>query len=345
MSTNTWHNSITGSGLTFGYLLLSSPSMARKPRIQYPGAVYHVILRGNAGEPIFFSDRDRYRLYLILQYAVEKFGCRIHGFCLMANHLHLVIQIGNISLSRIMQNISLRYTQWINLTWTRTGHVFQGRYKALLLDADAYLLELVRYVHLNPVRAGMVAAPEDYPWSGHRGYLGIEFLPWLTTQWVLSMFAPGSGQAQSAYRVFVADGISEATRRNEFHRGTHEERILGDNRFAEETLSRVNQARRRAFSLTDVIAAVCRRYAISESQFKAQGKTRPYTEARAIAAFFVRESDHLSLTDLAGLLGRDVSALGKAAERIARDVVEGSAVRSMVEALRFDLAKISETLT
>lgn len=131
--------------------------MARKSRIHYPSAVYHVILRGNAGDPVFFEDKDRYRFYLILQYAVETFGCRIHAFCLMNNHIHLVIQVAEISLSRIMQNVSLRFTKWINYTQSRTGHLFQGRYKALLIDAETYLLELVRYVHLNPVRAGIVS--------------------------------------------------------------------------------------------------------------------------------------------------------------------------------------------
>jgi REP element-mobilizing transposase RayT len=110
--------------------------MARKSRIHYPGAVYHAMLRGNAGDPIFFADRDRYRLYLILQYAVEKFGCRIHAACLMTNHIHLVMQVGEMPLSRIMQNVSLRYTKWVNSTQGRTGHVFQERYKALLIDAD-----------------------------------------------------------------------------------------------------------------------------------------------------------------------------------------------------------------
>ena len=157
--------------------------MARKPRIHFPGAFYHVILRGNAGDPVFFGDSDRYRLYLILQSAVEKFGCRIHGYCLMTNHLHLVIQAGETPLSRFMQYVSLRYTKWINLTRGRTGHVFQGRYKALLIDADTYLLELIRYVHLNPVRAGAAPTADSWPWSGHRAYAGLEVVPWLTTDW------------------------------------------------------------------------------------------------------------------------------------------------------------------
>lgn len=311
--------------------------MARKPRIHYPGAVYHVILRGNAGDPIFFDDRDRYRLSLILQYAVEKFGCRIHGFCLMTNHLHLVLQVGDIPLSRIMQNISLRYTKWINFTQSRTGHIFQGRFKALLIDADAYLLELVRYVHLNPVRVEMVAAPEDHPWSGHRGYLGSETLPWLSTEWVLSMLAQGLDNARRDYRMFVAEGIAETTRRGEFHSGTCEGRILGDDSFADDVLSRGNQQRKWEYSLAEVVAAMCRRYGFSESQLKAPGKTRPYNEARAVAAFLVRESDHLSLTELARMFGRDVSALGKAAARIAQDAGEGAAVWHMLEELRAEL--------
>ena len=189
--------------------------MARKPRIHFPSAVYHVILRGNAGDPIFFSDLDRYRLYLIFQYAVERFNCRIHAFCLMRNHAHIVVQTGDIPLSRIMQNISLRFTKWINYSQSRTGHLFQGRYKALLIDADSYLLELVRYIHLNPVRAGIVAAADEYPWSGHGAYLGKEQLPWLTTDYVLSMFSTDAEQARKAYDSFAAysDEVGHLIRR------------------------------------------------------------------------------------------------------------------------------------
>src|SRR5512134_912865 len=200
--------------------------MSRRPRIHYPGAVYHVILRGNAGDPIFFEDRDRYRLYLLLQCAVEKFDCRIHGYCLMTNHIHLVMQTGEMPLSRIMQNVSLRYTKWVNLTRRRTGHVFQGRYKALLIDADRYLLELIRYVHLNPVRAGTATTAESWPWSGHRAYAGMEIVPWLTTDWVLGMLTSQVTTARKAYVSFVNGGVSEG-RRDEFHSGTCEGRLLG----------------------------------------------------------------------------------------------------------------------
>ena len=118
----------------------------------------------------------------------------------MTTHVQLAIQVGEIGLPRIIQNLAFRYTRWGNWRQSRTGHLFQGRYKAVLVDADTYLLELTRYIHLNPVRSGIVRFPEDYPWSGHRAYLGLESIPWLTTEWVLSMFSRRADHARRAYR-------------------------------------------------------------------------------------------------------------------------------------------------
>lgn len=318
--------------------------MARRLRIHYPAALYHVILRGNAGDPIFFDDRDRYRLYLILQYVVEKFRCRIHAFCLMSNHIHLVVQVDDVPLSRIMQNLSLRFTKWINYSRSRTGHLFQGRYKALLVDADAYLLELVRYVHLNPVRAGIVATAEDHPWSGHHGYLGKQLLPWLTTDLVLSMLAAEMAPARKAYASFVLDGMGDG-RRGEFHSGTCEGRILGDDAFSDGILVRVQQKSEREFSLDEVIRAICAHFQITDAQLYASGKVRPMTEARAVAAAIVQGISHLRMTDLAKRLGRDVSALCKAAQRVAGDETSSRIVDEVMDKIRSDCQQISETQT
>lgn len=170
--------------------------MARPPRIHYPGALYHVMLRGNGGADIFFDRNDRYHLYLLLQAGIAKYGHRLHAFCAMSNHLHLAVQVAEVPLSKIMQNVAFRYTRWINRKQGKMGHLFQGRYKAILVDQDAYLLALTRYIHLNPVRAGLVKDPSAYPWSGHRAYVGRESLPWLTTDWVLSQFASHAGHAR-----------------------------------------------------------------------------------------------------------------------------------------------------
>ncbi len=117
--------------------------MARKPRLHVAGGLYHVMLRGNGGQAIFFADADRYHLYLLLQEGIERYGHRVHGFCCMSNHIHLAVQVADIPLAKIMQNLSFRYTRWINQRKKRVGHLFQGRYKAILVDAEGYLLQLV----------------------------------------------------------------------------------------------------------------------------------------------------------------------------------------------------------
>lgn len=288
--------------------------MARKSRIHYPGALYHVILRGNAGDPVFFDEADRCRFYLLLQEGTERFGYRVHAFCCMTNHVHVAFQVGEIPLSRIMQNLSLRYTAWINRRRRRTGHVFQGRYKALLIDGDSYLLELVRYIHLNPVRARMVERPEEFPWSSHRAYLGEEVLPWLTSEWALRLFSSDSEMARTTYAVFVNEGLAEG-RRPEFHSGSCDGRILGDDRFTEDVLHGANEDRPPS-RIPAILEAVCNLYGLTPEALRAPGKSRPASEGRALAALLVREAPQLSLSELGGHLNRDVAALSQAARRL-----------------------------
>jgi hypothetical protein len=136
----------------------------------------------------------------------------------MTNHIHIAIQVGETPLSRIMQNLSLRYTTWINRRMNRSGHLFQRRYKAVLVDADSYLLELVAYIHLNPVRAAMVTSPEEYRWSSHTAYLGTGIVPWLTTEQVLTMFGARRGLAVKQFSQFVGERTGDG-RNKEFHQG------------------------------------------------------------------------------------------------------------------------------
>lgn len=232
----------------------------------------------------------------------------------MRNHVHLIVQVDEVSLSRIMQNVSQRYTKWVNYTQSRTGHIFQGRYKALLVDADSYLLELVRYVHLNPVRAGAVALPEDYLWSSHRHYAGMENVPWLTSDFVLGHFSTAVQKAKATYGTFLHEGMEEGMRA-EFQCGICDGRIVGDETFADDVLLRANQKVERQYPLDEVIAAVCCHFGISADNLKAVGKARPMSEARAVVAAIVQQSPHLRLVSLANVLNRDFSALGKAAQR------------------------------
>ena len=310
--------------------------MARKPRLHYPGAFYHVILRGNAGQDIFFLKKDRGRFFSLLQEGIERYEFRVHAYCLMTNHIHLALQVGDVTLSRIMQNVSFRYTRYINRSRKQVGHLFQGRYKALLIDADSYLLELVRYIHNNPVRAGLSKTAEEYLWSSHRVYLGKVKAPWLTTEWILSQFAENRKRAVELFGDFVSNGKDEG-HREEFYQGNVEGRILGEDRFAEEALQKGSQQLARQASLEQVLQTVCEQYKISLSELSAGSRLRRIAEARAVAAFIVRDMDHLSLTDLSRMLGRDLSGLSQAASRLDKrlrsDVEMGKKIHKMLQLL------------
>jgi len=291
--------------------------MARKPRLHYVGALYHVMVRGNDGQKLFANDDDRYRFYLFLQEGVEKFGHLIHAFCLMDNHVHLAIQVGDKPLSRVMQNLCFRYTQWINSRQKKVGHLFQGRYKAIVVDADSYLAELVRYIHLNPVRAGIVKAPEDYPWSGHRAYMGREILPWFTTEWVLLQFSQRLNTSREKYEEFIREGKGEKYR-EEFHKGSSQGRLLGDDIFVENVLNRTGHRENKSVTINEIIEGVGKLYGLTEAEIVSGGKQRHTSEARGLIAYIVSEINGLSLVDLGKRMKRDASTLSHAVERVVR---------------------------
>ena len=181
--------------------------MARPLRLEFPGAVYHVTARGNARQDIFADDADRVKFLAVLAATVSRYNWRCHAYCLMGNHYHLLLETPDPNLSLGMRMLNGVYTQFFNRRHDRVGHVFQGRYKAVLVEKDAHLLELCRYIVLNPVAAGMVKQPEQWPWSSYRGTLAEGERPeFLITDWILGQFAGGKAQARAAYRKFVAAG-------------------------------------------------------------------------------------------------------------------------------------------
>ncbi|VAW49206.1 Transposase and inactivated derivatives [hydrothermal vent metagenome] len=295
--------------------------MARKPRIHVPGGVYHVMLRGNGGQDIFFDEEDRCHFYLLLQEGVSRFDYRIHGFCLMDDHVHLAVQVGEESLSKIMQNISFRYTRWVNQKQNRKGHLFQGRYKAVLVEQDSYLLQLVRYIHLNPVRAEMVLEPEAYAWSGHRAYLGKEILPWLNTEWVLSQFGKRLSSCRKHYEEFVLAGRCERYR-DEFHGGEIDKRILGGDGFVKKMIAKSMVQTRKEVVLNDLIRCVCKEYDIDEKQLTSSTRDRYTSEARQVVGWLALKSDNLTLTQVAEYFGRDVTTLSRGVKRVEESILK-----------------------
>ena len=178
--------------------------MARPLRIEYPGACYHVMNRGAGGENIFSQDREKGKFLEYLEKCVERFSVRIHTYCLMSNHYHLLLETPEANLSAAVHWLNGSYSTWFNIRRQRMGHVFQGRFKAIVLDADEYLRELSRYIHRNPVRAGMVESPEQYNWSSYSFFAGKKQAPdFLETDWLLSMFGRKQKKARGNYRAFV----------------------------------------------------------------------------------------------------------------------------------------------
>ena len=181
--------------------------MARPLRIEFPGAVYHVTSRGNARHDIVVDDRDRTQFLSLITHVIARYGWLCHAYCLMDNHYHLLIETPQPNLSLGMRQLNGRYTQMYNRRHERVGHLFQGRFTSILVEKEAHLLELCRYVVPNPVRAKMVSHPRLWAWSSYRATAGDTHIPkCLTTDWVLGQFGQRVGPAQERYRVFVAEG-------------------------------------------------------------------------------------------------------------------------------------------
>lgn len=182
--------------------------MARSVRIEYPGAVYHVTSRGNERRDIFRDDDDREAFLDLLRQTVERFCWKLLSYVLMSNHFHLVVETPEPNLSRGMHWLNGCYAGYFNRVHGRWGHLFGGRFKALVVEKEAYLHRLLRYLPLNPVRAQMVARPEDYRWSSYRAIAGLETVPpWLDAATVLERFGGDPVQAALSYQEFVTDAI------------------------------------------------------------------------------------------------------------------------------------------
>ncbi len=181
--------------------------MARPLRVEFPGALYHLTARGNARQVIFEDDADRRRFLRLLGREVEQQGWRCYAYCLMDNHYHLVIETPEANLVAGMRRLNGAYTQGFNRRHRRVGHLFQGRYKSIVVERDAYLKELCRYVVLNPVRAGLVEAVHQWRWSSYTETARAIHRPaWLHVEEVWSLFGGDEKQARATYRRFVRQG-------------------------------------------------------------------------------------------------------------------------------------------
>lgn len=309
--------------------------MARPPRVDIPGALYHVIARGNRRQPIF-QDAVDYRRYLdLLARYQQRHGATLYAYALMPNHLHLLLSPGRLSLAKTMQGVQQTYTRHFNTRHRVTGHCFQGRYKAIMCQSDAYLLELVRYLHLNPVRAGLTEAPDAYQWSSHRLYLGGRDAGGVAVERVLGQLAGARGRAVAAYQAFIQAALP-ADHREDLY-AVVARQFLGDDRFVEYMEHKARHALPRPHvdvSLEAITRRVASLFGMPVGQLYGRGRARPAALARAVAVYLAREETGLPLKEAARSFGRDEATVSLATQHLEARLATDPALSAKVNHLR-----------
>ena len=288
--------------------------MARKPRVDFPGALYHVIARGNRRAVIIHDDADATAYLERLERYRLRDGCTLYAYMLMHNHVHLLLETGEHPLARTMHTLQFTFSQYSNRRYDKSGHVFQGRYQAILCDREAYLLELVRYLHLNPARIRTPLNPWTYPWSSHRAYLGHPSPVQVQTTPVLMLFHRQLGPARQAYRKFVLAGLNQGHQTRFYD--TVDQRFLGDERFLEDVDRRTAPSRELAtrsprVSFGKLLAAVAQMHTVAPRALLAPGRQRAIVPARAMLVYLAREWSQVSAQELGQRLRRDPSMISR----------------------------------
>ncbi|MFB0507050.1 MAG: transposase [Thermodesulfobacteriota bacterium] len=321
--------------------------MPRGPRLDTEGALHHIMVRGLEGRKIFSSNTDRRDLVGRFASVVPETEARVYAWSLMPNHFHLLVRTGRMRLSSIMRKILTGYAVSFNSRHKRLGHLFQNRYKSILVEEEPYLLELVRYIHLNPLRAGLVAGIEEldsYPWSGHAVLMGKGDHSWQDSEYILTQFARRVEQARRAYWEFVLAGIDQGRRddlvggglvrsvggwkqvkalRRGREKWSYDERILGSGDFVRSILDEAKPKEastgfrdkvpsRAIDSLIEVLAS---RLHLSSTEVTGGGRWRRVIEARSLISYVAVREYGMSLTEVSRALGVSKQSILRGVER------------------------------
>jgi REP element-mobilizing transposase RayT len=299
--------------------------VARPLRIEYPGAVYHVICRGNNRQSIFKDDRDRRRYLDKLLYYCELKEVSLLCYCLLSNHIHLLLETPQGNLSRLMQPFQTSYTVYFNRRHHRSGHVFEQRYKAFLIDRDNYLLQVSRYIHRNAVGAKLVQRPQDYEWSSYSAYVNGRRIRGLTTSPVLEQLGGNQRDQIRNYRKYV-ENAAEGYMSDE-PLPVMKQVVIGDEQFAERVLKKRRQIIdiERSYTLSDVQKAVCRVTKINRERLGRPQRTPAVNRAREVFMYLARRYTDASLREIAQRLRvRDISTVSHGAKRITMALQENN---------------------
>ncbi len=313
--------------------------MSRPLRLQYPGALYHVTARGNARQAIVRDDTDRQRFVTTVATMVEQYQVVCHAWVLMNNHYHLLLETPHANLAQAVRHLNGVYTQAFNRRHRRVGHLFQGRYQAILVEKEGYLLELCRYVVLNPVRAKVVTQPRAWKWSSYRATAGEADSPsWLTVDWVLGQFARTRARAHREYVQFVAEGHSQEGKPWEQVQG---QIYLGSEDFLQQVQQRVGtetgaeipvkQQQLGRPTLAAVVRQVAQGYGQSEAELRQQ--TRRPSNARQVAVYAARRIAGSDLQTIGRYFGLSYSAVSRRVQAVESALQHDASFRRQIKSI------------
>lgn len=317
--------------------------MARPLRIEYPGAWYHVLHRGAGRRKIFLSAEDRLRFFDLLQDIHTMWNVEIHAYSLMDNHYHLLIHTPLGNLSRAMRHVNGLFTQYFNRAHRTDGPLFRGRFKSIVIDKDSYLLELVRYIHLNPVKDGICRQPSQHPWTSHIAYLKAKKKPsWLIVEEVLSMFGTGYHQATKELDRFIMAGVPEEVERR--LGGKQLPSVLGTEEFkgwveynfiepfrSDREIPEAKRSLRRNVPLKSIDRFIRSVYGIKRIA-GIRGNQPHANEARAMAIYLMRRVAGAGHRDIAEAMGgMSPEAIAKTLQRFQRRIAHDRVLREKSE--------------
>lgn len=315
--------------------------MARKPRIHFPGALYHVIARGNRRQQIFLQDED-YRLYLrFLAEYKQRCPFLLFAYILMPDHIHLLLEVGEMPLARLMQSLQLRYSRNFNLKYNKKGHLFQGRYQAILCQKEVYLAELTTYIHLNGVRSGMVSDPGEYPWSSYNSYIsrkrGQEDVP-VDTETLLDQFEPGNRDAaRQRYAGFVGRKRLQG-HREDFYQ-LKDRYFLGSDEFVNTVRNAVNYPARSMYDITlpEIVSRTSLSLKIPIEKFYTASRNRQGALGRSVAGYLAKKLGGIRIKSVADHFDRDPVVISQGINRLEKRLLEEREILAAMARLEREL--------
>jgi len=321
--------------------------MSRPLRIQYPDAWYHVMNRGRRGEEVFTGKNDYTAFIELLKELVEDYNVKIAAYCLMTNHYHLLVQTPDANISRSMRHLNGVYTQRFNRIHLCDGQLFRGRYKSIIVDGDSYLLELLRYIHRNPLEAGIVDKLNKYSWSSHKGYLtAAKKWDWLHKNFILSLFSKIKAESIRRYQQFVSKETPEEI--NQILARKKLPAAIGSNLFVDKikemffsnkTHEEVPESRFLAPDVDRIVEEVCKYYNVTRDDILVS-KRGHFNEPRNVAIYLIRCIRNDTLKGVGKVFGIDKnSTVGSVVERVKREMEKNKNISKRVENLKNILEK------